>query len=78
MRQNPQLRIHVCYGTYDLATPPAAAAVPAHLRIPDELRAHIEHVTYPAGHMMDVHEPSRVQQSRDIADFVRRACRLKG
>ncbi|MGB8381159.1 MAG: peptidase S10 [Dermatophilaceae bacterium] len=75
MRQNPHLRVHVGYGTYDLATPPSAAEeVVAHLRIPDELRANIEHATYPAGHMMYVHEPSRLQQSKDIADFVRRAC----
>ncbi len=75
MRQNPHLRIHVAYGTYDLATPPwAAEDVMAHLRIPDELRANIEYATYPAGHMMYVHEPSRLQQSEDIADFVRRAC----
>jgi len=75
MRMNPHLRIHVAYGTYDLATPPwAAEDVMAHLRIPDELRANIEYATYPAGHMMYVHEPSRVQQSRHLADFVRRAC----
>ena len=42
----------------------------AHLRIPAELRANIEHAYYDAGHMMYVHEPSRVQQSADLADFV--------
>ena len=45
----------------------------AKLRIPDELHANIEHAYYPAGHMMYVHEPTRVKQSRDLADFVRRA-----
>ncbi len=75
MRQNPHLLVHVAYGVYDLATPPGAAHdVLAHLRVPDELRENIEHATYPAGHMMYVHEPSRLQQSRDIADFVQRAC----
>lgn len=77
LRQNPDLRVHFAYGTYDLATPPPAAEdVLAHLRIPRALHANIEHATYPAGHMMYVHEPSRVQQSRDLADFVRRASRL--
>jgi carboxypeptidase C (cathepsin A) len=74
MRTNPHLRVHVAYGIYDGATPPYAAEdVLAHLRIPDELRANIEHRTYPAGHMMYVHEPSRLQQSADLADFVTRS-----
>jgi len=25
---------------------------------------------YEAGHMMYVHEPSRIQQSKDLADFI--------
>ena len=73
MRANPHLRVHVAYGYYDGATPHFAAEdVIAHLRIPEELRANIEHRYYEAGHMMYVHEPSRVQQSRDLADFVTR------
>lgn len=74
MRQNPDLKVQVAYGWYDGATPYFAAQdVFAHLRIPDSLRANIEHKYYPSGHMTYVHEPSRVQQSRDIADFVERA-----
>jgi carboxypeptidase C (cathepsin A) len=74
MRANPHLQVHVAYGYYDGATPHFAAEdVFAHLRIPDELRANIEHHYYEAGHMMYVHEPSRVQQSKDIAAFVERA-----
>jgi carboxypeptidase C (cathepsin A) len=74
MRTNPHLQVHVAYGYYDGATPPYAAEdVFAHLRIPDELRANIEHRYYEAGHMMYVHEPSRLQQSADLADFVTRA-----
>jgi carboxypeptidase C (cathepsin A) len=75
MRTNPHLKVHVAYGYYDGATPPHAAEdVLAHLRIPEELRANIEHRYYEAGHMMYVHEPSRRQQSADLADFVTRAC----
>jgi carboxypeptidase C (cathepsin A) len=74
MRQNPHLQVHVAYGYYDGATPHFAAEdVVAHLQIPDELRANIEHAYYEAGHMMYVHEPSRLQQSKDIAAFVTRA-----
>jgi len=74
MRQNAHLKVHVAYGRYDGATPYFAAEdVVAHLRIPDSLRANIEHAYYDAGHMMYVHEPSRLQQSADLSDFVRRA-----
>lgn len=74
MRANPHLRVHIAYGHLDGATPYYAAEhVVAHLQIPDELHANIEAAYYPAGHMMYVHEPSRVQQSKDLADFVQSA-----
>ncbi|HEU5271618.1 MAG TPA: peptidase S10 [Jatrophihabitans sp.] len=74
MRANPYLKVHVGLGYHDGATPYFAAEyVLAHLPIPPELRGNIESAYYPAGHMMYVHEPSRVQQSADLADFVRRA-----
>jgi carboxypeptidase C (cathepsin A) len=73
MRANPHLLVHVAYGYYDGATPHYAAEdVLAHLKLPDSLRANIEHAYYEAGHMMYVHEPSRLQQSKDLAGFVRR------
>lgn len=74
MRQNPHLRVHVAYGYYDGATPHSAAEdTLAHLQLPEELRANIEHAHYEAGHMMYVHEPTRLRQSADLADFVTRA-----
>jgi carboxypeptidase C (cathepsin A) len=73
MRANPHLHVHVAYGTYDGATPPSAAEdVFARMRLTDEQRTRIEHRHYPAGHMMYVHEPSRIAQSADLAAFVRR------
>ncbi|HEX2904945.1 MAG TPA: peptidase S10 [Jatrophihabitans sp.] len=75
MRANPRLRVHVAFGYHDGATPYFAAEyVLAHLPIPPELRVNIESAYYPAGHMMYVHEPSRVQQSADLAEFVQRSC----
>jgi carboxypeptidase C (cathepsin A) len=72
MRANPHLKVHVAYGHYDGATPYFAAEhVLAHLNIPDELRENIDSAYYPAGHMMYVHEGSRVQQSKDLAAFIR-------
>jgi carboxypeptidase C (cathepsin A) len=71
MRANPHLRVHVAFGYHDGATPYYAAEhVLAHLAIPEQLRANIESAYYPAGHMMYVHEPSRLQQSADLAAFV--------
>jgi carboxypeptidase C (cathepsin A) len=75
MRANPHLRVHIAYGYHDGATPYFGAQdVVAHLDIPESLRGNVEHAYYEAGHMMYVHEPSRVQQSRDLADFIARAC----
>jgi carboxypeptidase C (cathepsin A) len=74
MRQNPHLRVHFAYGYYDGATPYFAAEdVVAHLNLPDSLRPNIEHAYYEAGHMMYIHEPSRLQQSADLAAFVTRS-----
>ncbi|PRX49942.1 carboxypeptidase C (cathepsin A) [Prauserella shujinwangii] len=74
MRANPHLKVHVALGHYDGATPYYAAEhVLARLRIPEELRSNVETAYYPAGHMMYVHEPSRVRQAKDLGDFVRSA-----
>lgn len=71
MRHNPHLRVHVACGYYDGATAyHAAEYVLAHLDIPEPLRANIEVSYYQAGHMMYVHEPSRLAQSADLARFV--------
>jgi carboxypeptidase C (cathepsin A) len=71
MRANPHLKIHVASGYHDGATPYYATDhVIARLAIPDELRGNISTEYYEAGHMMYVHEPSRLKQSQDIADFI--------
>jgi len=71
MRVNPHLRIHVACGYYDAATPYFAAERDvAHLAIPPDLQANIEFSYYEAGHMMYVHEPSRLDQSQRLAQFV--------
>jgi carboxypeptidase C (cathepsin A) len=71
MRTNPDLRVHVACGFYDAATPyHAVEHAIAHLAIPAGLAANIEFAYYEAGHMMYVHEPSRLDQSARLADFV--------
>jgi carboxypeptidase C (cathepsin A) len=73
MRTNPHMRVHVDCGYHDLATPYFAAEHSlAHLAIPAELFENIEYSYYEAGHMMYVHEPSRLAQAEALAAFVRR------
>jgi len=74
MRANPHLQVHVAFGHYDGATAYYASEhVLAQLEIPEELRENIDTAYYPAGHMMYVHEASRVQQSKDLGKFVKKA-----
>ncbi|MET8862259.1 peptidase S10 [Nonomuraea sp. NPDC004580] len=71
MRANPHLRVHVACGYHDGATPYFAAEHTfAHLPVPPELTGNIEFKYYEAGHMMYVHEPSRLAQSAHLAAFV--------
>jgi len=71
MRANPFLRVYVASGYYDGATPYFATEhTMSHLAIPDELRANISIEYFEAGHMMYVHEPSRLAQSEHLRAFV--------
>jgi carboxypeptidase C (cathepsin A) len=71
MRANQHLKVHVAFGYLDGATPYYASEhVLAHLNIPEELRGNISSAYYEAGHMMYVHDPSRLQQSKDLAEFI--------
>ncbi|HEV2779156.1 MAG TPA: peptidase S10 [Actinophytocola sp.] len=74
MRANPHMKVHVGSGYHDGATPYFGTDhVLAHLSIPDSMRENISTAYYEAGHMMYVHEPSRLQQSKDLAEFVKAA-----
>ena len=74
MRINPDLKVHVSMGRYDGGVPIEAIEYTLdQLEIPLEARDRIETAVYPTGHMMYVHGPSRVRQSADLADFIRRA-----
>ena len=73
MRDNEHLRVHIDCGYYDGATPYFAAEhVLARLGIPVSDRDRLEWAYYEAGHMMYVHEGSRLAESERLADFVRR------
>jgi carboxypeptidase C (cathepsin A) len=71
MRTNPHMRVHVACGYHDGATPYFAAEHTfAHLTIPPELAGNIEFSYFEAGHMMYVHEPSRLEQTEQLGRFV--------
>ena len=71
MRANPHMRVLVACGYHDGATPYYAAEHTfAHLAIPPELRGNVAFRYFEAGHMMYVHEPSRLEQSAQLAQFV--------
>ena len=71
MRANPFLRVYVASGYHDGATPYFATEhTMSHLAIPDELRTNISIEYFEAGHMMYVHEPSRLAQSEHLRAFV--------
>jgi carboxypeptidase C (cathepsin A) len=71
MRANPHLRVHVACGYHDGATPYFAAEHTVHhLRLPQGLRGNVSFCYYEAGHMMYVHEESRLRQSQDLATFI--------
>jgi len=68
---NPNLKVLVLQGIFDLATPTLATEyVISHLPLPKQLRSHVEIKYYEAGHMMYVHEPSLQTFKDDVAAFV--------
>ncbi|MBB2892558.1 S10 family peptidase [Flexivirga oryzae] len=71
MRQNSHLAVQFAYGYYDGATP-YFCAMDDVARLAPQLLPRLEHHFYESGHMTYVHQPTRLQQSADLADFVRR------
>lgn len=72
MQQNPQMRVLIQQGYYDLATPHLATDYYVdHMDIAPALRGNITVAMYEAGHMMYLHEPSLVKYKEDLARFIR-------
>ena len=68
---NPNLRVQVENGYYDMATPFFATEYTMdHLGLRADLRGHIELKYYDAGHMMYLHEPDLAQLKTNIAQFI--------
>ena len=68
---NPNLRVHVANGYYDLATPYFATEhTVRHLALDPTLRDNLSMSYYEAGHMMYVHRPSLLALRDHLAAFL--------
>ncbi len=68
---NPNLRVEVENGYYDMATPFFATEYTMdHLGVNPDLRSHIGLKYYEAGHMMYLHVPALQQLKQNIAAFI--------
>jgi carboxypeptidase C (cathepsin A) len=72
MSSNPDLKVIVANGYFDLATPYFATDYTfRHLALDPSLAPNIRMTFYPAGHMMYVHAPSLAQLKSDLSAFLR-------
>ena len=71
MVQNPNMRVLVQQGYFDLATPYGVTEyVLDHMDLDSELRKNMTVSFYEAGHMMYLHPPSMVEFKKDLAKFI--------
>ncbi|HEX5305651.1 MAG TPA: peptidase S10 [Dyella sp.] len=71
MKTNPNLKVSLHGGYYDLATPYFAAEYEMnHLPIPDSLRNNISIQWYPSGHMVYAHQESLKKLHDNVAQFI--------
>ncbi|HEX7348982.1 MAG TPA: peptidase S10 [Rhodanobacteraceae bacterium] len=71
MKYNPNLKVRLYGGFYDLATPFYTAIYEMeHLPIQPELQKNISYAFYPSGHMVYAHEPSLQRLHDNAAKFI--------
>ncbi|MGH8155921.1 MAG: S10 family peptidase, partial [Rhodanobacteraceae bacterium] len=71
MKYNPDLKVMLNGGFFDLSTPfDTAIYEDAHLPIPERLEKNITYAFYPSGHMIYVHVPSLHQMHDNVAKFI--------
>jgi carboxypeptidase C (cathepsin A) len=74
LARNPDMRVYVASGLYDLATPYFATEYTlAHMGLEASQRARIRTGEYAAGHMMYIHEGELARLKSDVATFVKEA-----
>ncbi len=72
--KNPDMKLFVASGHYDLATPYFATEYTlAHLGLEPAERARVTTREYEAGHMMYIHEGELARLKRDVSEFIRGA-----
>lgn len=77
MKINPQLKVQLNAGYFDLATPFYQGVYEMHhLPIPANLQANIEYKFYDSGHMVYAKESSLKQLHDNVAGFIRRTDNL--
>jgi carboxypeptidase C (cathepsin A) len=72
MKYNPDLKVMLNAGYFDLATPFFEGVYEMHhLPIPNKLQANIEYKFYESGHMVYAHEPALKELHDNVAAFIR-------
>lgn len=74
MSRNPYLKLWVCCGHYDLATPYYAAENVVHgMELDPSVRDNVRLTFYEAGHMIYINQPSLLQFRKDAEAFMQEA-----
>ncbi|MBV8336304.1 MAG: peptidase S10 [Alphaproteobacteria bacterium] len=77
MKYNPNLKVQLNAGYFDLATPFYEGIYEMQqLPMPAKLQANIEYKFYQSGHMVYVHEPTLKELHDNVAAFIRQTDRL--
>jgi carboxypeptidase C (cathepsin A) len=72
--KNPDMRLFVASGYYDLATPYFATEYTlSHMALDPDQRRRISTAEYEAGHMMYIHEGELARLKRDVEAFIRKS-----
>lgn len=78
MSRNPDLKVLVMHGYYDLATPFLGIEYTIdHLGLEPAIRDNVSYKYYPAGHMMYIDPASAVIFKKDLAEFIEAATKEK-
>lgn len=78
MKQDPDLKVMVNGGYYDVSTPYFAGKLEMrHLPVPANLMGNVEFHYYESGHMVYAHPPSLKAIHDNVADFIRRTSTVR-
>ena len=78
MKQNPDMKVMVNGGYFDVSTPYFEGKIEMrHLPVPPALQANVEYKYYESGHMVYVHPPTLVQLHDNVAEFIQRTSGMR-